>query len=309
MVIMPGYSLPKDTFIKENLPKETACLEFLHKLVLSAQAPEFLDLLLLHFMKDIPDHEDKVIQQLELAFKSGSIEQNKVLLRMTNYSKLLIAYMRSKPKSMVISLIKDFELEQKLQYLSLCEDEVREEVIEELIASEEQDINENEVTARIYFGMHALKKTDNGLSNEERDKIFNACEKQINASMKIIDTDFTSPTEADNGSSGRFILDYPLLYRIRSPHELMITALSASDRIPMCFSFTGYSIEALYHKDQKDSNISFLATNESKGSLEAFTLQYKNNTLEHQLMIDVGQWSVLEHRNLANFHGLAAVAK
>ena len=58
MLIVPNYSLPRVTYKKENLPKETACLEFLHKLVLSAQVPEFLDLLLLHFMKVIPDHED-----------------------------------------------------------------------------------------------------------------------------------------------------------------------------------------------------------------------------------------------------------
>ena len=83
--------------------------------------------------------------------------------------------MRSKPTDKVISLIKDFELEQKLKYLNLCEDEVQKEVIKELTENEEQDINENEVTARTYFGMYALKKTDNGLSDEERDKIFNAC--------------------------------------------------------------------------------------------------------------------------------------
>ena len=62
-----------------------------------------------------------------------------------------------------------------MQYLSLCEDQVREEVTKELIEDEEQDYDENEVTARTYFGMFALKKTDSGLSNEERDKIFNAC--------------------------------------------------------------------------------------------------------------------------------------
>ena len=62
-----------------------------------------------------------------------------------------------------------------MHYLSLCEDEVREEVIKELIENEEQDIDENEVTAWTYFGMHALKKTESGLSNDERDKIFNAC--------------------------------------------------------------------------------------------------------------------------------------
>ena len=83
--------------------------------------------------------------------------------------------MRSKPKDEVISLIKDFELEHQLQCLSLCEDQVREEATKELIEDEEQDIDENEVTARTYFGMFALKKTDTGLSNEERDKIFNAC--------------------------------------------------------------------------------------------------------------------------------------
>ena len=88
VLIVPWYNLPKDTFSKENFSKESACLEFLHKLVYSAQAPEFLELLLLHFMNEIPDHEDKVVEQLALAFKSGSIEQNKVLLKMTNFSRL-----------------------------------------------------------------------------------------------------------------------------------------------------------------------------------------------------------------------------
>ena len=89
MIILPRYSLPRDTFSKANFPKDnTACLEFLHSLVLSTQMPEFLDLLLLHFMKEIPDHSDEVIQQLEGAFKSGYIEQNKVLLKMTNHNRL-----------------------------------------------------------------------------------------------------------------------------------------------------------------------------------------------------------------------------
>ena len=126
--------------------------------------------------------------------------------------------------------------------------------------------------------------------------------------MKIIDKDFTSPTEADSSSPVRYILDYPLLCRIRSPHELMFSKLSATHMIPMCFNFPGYSIEALYHRDQKHSNISFLATNESEGCLEALMLHYKNNSLEQQLMIDVGQWKV-KRVNLANFHGLEAVAK
>ena len=126
-------------------------------------------------MKDIPAHEDEVIQQLEHEFKSGNIEQSKVLLKMTNHNRLKIAFIRSKPKDEVLSLINDFELEEKLQYVGICEDDIRKKVIQELIESNEQDINENEVTARLYFGMPALKRTDEGLRNEDRDKIFDAC--------------------------------------------------------------------------------------------------------------------------------------
>ena len=92
-------------------------------------------------------------------------------------------------------------MKQKAELLSLCDKSVSQAIIEQLSTETREGLDVNELAAMTHFGMSALKKNaDKKIELKDKQNIITECEKQINSSVRTIDTYL---------GDHKFVSDYP----------------------------------------------------------------------------------------------------
>ena len=110
--------------------------------------------------------------------------------------------------------------------------------------------------------------------------------------MQLLDTDYINPKRAEIDQAVKFIADYPVLCRVRSPQELIVTDLSGSRHEQVCFDLGDYSVVSLMSQNTDGTRFSVLAKHKYEEYLTAITLRYDPFT--GKSISDITLWSILK---------------